>query len=219
MNTPQQKALTYSQYYVTASLPHCFPYWVSLTFPGSPKLPQRAPLRHCKCQESQEDIWYLWYHKLGYCQRTTTCQKDFTEERQNCKRLAKGPLSNWVLILLPENALPPRVSKTLCNYKNWNSPNKTKKYLLARLECAFDNTPQPVSLIIGLHTSYYMVYTAYTIPHQELTIHTLRTRKQNCKAVRPESSNNKRILLPLFLNSWQNFKLEIPCKAHAEWSF
>lgn len=93
LNTLNQKVLTYSQYYVTVSLSYRFPYQISLTFPGSPKPSQRAPLRHSKCHESQEDIWYLWYHMLGSCQWTTTCQKDFTEERQNYKRLAKGPLS------------------------------------------------------------------------------------------------------------------------------
>lgn len=116
LNTLKQKALTYSQYYMTVSLSYRFPYRISMTFPGSPKPSQSAPLRHSKCYKSQEDIWYLWYHMLGYCQRTTTCQKDFTEERQNYKRLAEGPLSNWGLILLFEKTLPPRGSRSLSNY-------------------------------------------------------------------------------------------------------
>lgn len=82
-----------------------FPYQISMTFPGSPQPSQGAPLRHSKCHESQEDIWYLWYHTLGSCQRTTTCQKDFAEERQNHKRLAEGPLSNWISIPLSSNTL------------------------------------------------------------------------------------------------------------------
>lgn len=94
------------------SLPRCFPYRISMTFPGSPRLSQGAPLRHSKCHESQEDIWYLWYHTLGSCQRTTTCQKDFAEERQNYKRLAEGPLSDWILMLLSANTLHPRVSRS-----------------------------------------------------------------------------------------------------------
>lgn len=76
------------------------PYPISMTFPASPQPAQGAPLRHGKCQERQEDIWYLWYHTLGSCQRTSTRQKDFAEERQNYKRLAEGPLSNWISIVL-----------------------------------------------------------------------------------------------------------------------
>jgi len=40
---------------------------------------------------------------LGYCQSTATRQKGFAKERQNYKRLAKGPLSNWFSIRLSEN--------------------------------------------------------------------------------------------------------------------
>lgn len=69
--------------------------WFTSAVPGS-----------SKCHESQGDIWYLWYHTLGSCQRTTTCQKDFAEERQNYKRLAEGPLSNWISVLLQTPYVP-----------------------------------------------------------------------------------------------------------------
>lgn len=194
MSTVKQKALTYSQSHVSVSLPRRLPCPISMTFPGSPQPSQRAPLRHSKCHESQEDIWYLWYHTLGSCQTTSTCQKDFAEERQNYKRLDEGPLSNWISILLsyvpgfPGALVITKIGTAQIKQKSVFQP--VKSVLLTALQSQF-----PTLLGCVFYTKWYTSSTYSSI---------LRVFYPHFQNRKPELQNRK-----IWQQWWENNTLTI----------